>query len=272
MSRRARRRPRRGARPARPSSAWTRPTATAPARSSPPGRWTRSTSSAAEPAGADPGHAAAGGRRVPHPVHGARRGGAARARRAASPRRPDPTAAVQRRRRGRRPSGAEVLRRLVARSPGRCAGTPAWPRCASSASPRVIELPPAGALVGLVKRELKGTATLALKTPDDLDAAAELIDEHAGATAMTDRLQPARRPSPGARILGLGSIQPDTRRHQRRPGQTHGHQRRVDPRAGRHRRAAHRRAEDTSLVDMAVDGGRARRSRTPGSRRPTSTP
>ena len=43
----------------------------------------------------------------------------------------------------------------------------------------VIELPPAGALVGLVKRELKGTATLALKTPDDLEKATVLIKEHA---------------------------------------------------------------------------------------------
>jgi [acyl-carrier-protein] S-malonyltransferase len=43
----------------------------------------------------------------------------------------------------------------------------------------VIELPPAGTLVGLVKRELKGTKTLALKTPADLEAAAALIAEHA---------------------------------------------------------------------------------------------
>jgi [acyl-carrier-protein] S-malonyltransferase len=49
----------------------------------------------------------------------------------------------------------------------------------------VLELPPAGALVGLVKRELRGTATMALKTPDDLPAAAAFIAEHAsvGATA-----------------------------------------------------------------------------------------
>lgn len=45
----------------------------------------------------------------------------------------------------------------------------------------VLELPPAGTLVGLVKRELKGVATMALKTPDDLDAAAAFIAEHAGA-------------------------------------------------------------------------------------------
>jgi [acyl-carrier-protein] S-malonyltransferase len=43
----------------------------------------------------------------------------------------------------------------------------------------VIEFPPAGTLVGLVKRELKGTATLAVKSPDDLEAAAAFIAEHA---------------------------------------------------------------------------------------------
>lgn len=42
-----------------------------------------------------------------------------------------------------------------------------------------IELPPAGALVGLVKRALPGVQFLALKTPDDLAAAKALIAEHA---------------------------------------------------------------------------------------------
>ncbi|WP_353651116.1 ACP S-malonyltransferase [Nakamurella sp. A5-74] len=45
----------------------------------------------------------------------------------------------------------------------------------------VLELPPAGTLVGLAKRELKGVATLACKTPDDLDAAAAFIAQHGGA-------------------------------------------------------------------------------------------
>lgn len=40
----------------------------------------------------------------------------------------------------------------------------------------IIELAPAGALVGLVKRGLKGVPTIAVKTPDDLDAAFALID------------------------------------------------------------------------------------------------
>ncbi len=39
-----------------------------------------------------------------------------------------------------------------------------------------IELTPAGALTGLAKRGLRGTPTVAVKTPDDLDAAAELLN------------------------------------------------------------------------------------------------
>jgi [acyl-carrier-protein] S-malonyltransferase len=42
----------------------------------------------------------------------------------------------------------------------------------------VLELPPAGTLVGLIKRSLPGVETLALKTPDDLDAARDLIARH----------------------------------------------------------------------------------------------
>lgn len=40
----------------------------------------------------------------------------------------------------------------------------------------IIELAPAGALVGLVKRGLKGVPTVAVKTPDDLPAAFDMID------------------------------------------------------------------------------------------------
>jgi [acyl-carrier-protein] S-malonyltransferase len=42
----------------------------------------------------------------------------------------------------------------------------------------ILELPPAGTLVGLAKRGVKGAKTLALKTPDDLDAARALVAEH----------------------------------------------------------------------------------------------
>jgi [acyl-carrier-protein] S-malonyltransferase len=40
----------------------------------------------------------------------------------------------------------------------------------------LIELAPAGALVGLVKRGIKGLPTVAVKTPDDLAAAVELLE------------------------------------------------------------------------------------------------
>ena len=40
----------------------------------------------------------------------------------------------------------------------------------------LIEIAPAGALVGLAKRGLKGVPTVAVKTPDDLTAAFDLID------------------------------------------------------------------------------------------------
>lgn len=71
--------------------------------------------------------------------------------------------------------GADVLRRLVEQvtRPVR------WDVCMDTLREigvtATAELPPAGALTGLVKRALKGTTTLALKTPGDLDAAHELI-------------------------------------------------------------------------------------------------
>ncbi|MGU3409083.1 ACP S-malonyltransferase [Microbacterium sp. M1A1_1b] len=45
----------------------------------------------------------------------------------------------------------------------------------------VIELAPAGALVGLAKRGLRGTPTVAIKSPDDLPAAIELLQRAQGA-------------------------------------------------------------------------------------------
>lgn len=62
-----------------------------------------------------------------------------------------------------------------------------WDRCMATLKSMgvtgVLELPPAGTLVGLAKRELKGVATLAVKTPADLDAAVAFFAEHAGVSA-----------------------------------------------------------------------------------------
>jgi [acyl-carrier-protein] S-malonyltransferase len=77
-------------------------------------------------------------------------------------------------------NGASYLQLLVAQvtHPVR------WDQCmqtlANLGVTGVLELPPAGTLVGLVKRDLKGVATMALKTPADLDAAAAFAAEHAG--------------------------------------------------------------------------------------------
>ncbi len=74
--------------------------------------------------------------------------------------------------------GTEVLRRLVAQvsSPVR------WDLCmqtfADLGVTGLIELPPAGTLAGLAKRALPGVELLALKTPDDLDAARRMVAEH----------------------------------------------------------------------------------------------
>ncbi|WP_435270059.1 ACP S-malonyltransferase [Streptomyces sp. 1222.5] len=78
-------------------------------------------------------------------------------------------------------NGAEVLERLV----GQVANPVRWDLCMETFKElgvtALIEVCPGGTLTGLAKRALPGVKTLALKTPDDLDAARELIAEHAGA-------------------------------------------------------------------------------------------
>lgn len=78
-------------------------------------------------------------------------------------------------------SGADVLQRLV----GQVANPVRWDRCMETfqelGATALIEVCPGGTLTGLAKRAMPGVKTLALKTPDDLDAARELIAEHASA-------------------------------------------------------------------------------------------
>lgn len=83
-------------------------------------------------------------------------------------------------------SGVEALARLVSQvsNPVR------WDLCMQTLQElgvtALIELPPAGTLVGLAKRGLPGVEALALKTPDDLEAAQRLVREHAtGGTFAT---------------------------------------------------------------------------------------
>lgn len=75
-------------------------------------------------------------------------------------------------------TGAEVLNRLV----GQVANPVRWDLCMETfkelGATALVEVCPGGTLTGLAKRALPGVKTLALKTPDDLDAARELIAEH----------------------------------------------------------------------------------------------
>ncbi|GGW18485.1 ACP S-malonyltransferase [Streptomyces capoamus] len=80
-------------------------------------------------------------------------------------------------------SGTEVLERLV----GQVANPVRWDLCMETfrelGATALVEVCPGGTLTGLAKRALPGVKTLALKTPDDLDAARALLAEHTGAGA-----------------------------------------------------------------------------------------
>ena len=82
--------------------------------------------------------------------------------------------------------GREVLKRLVTQvsNPVR------WDLCMQTmldlGVTGLIELPPAGTLVGLAKRAMPGVECVSLKTPEDMPAALDLIARHGTETAVTD--------------------------------------------------------------------------------------
>lgn len=80
-------------------------------------------------------------------------------------------------------SGADVLARLV----NQVTLPVRWDLCMATMAALGVhataELPPAGALTGLAKRELKGTTTIALKTPDDLAKVAAALTTGEDVTA-----------------------------------------------------------------------------------------
>jgi [acyl-carrier-protein] S-malonyltransferase len=76
--------------------------------------------------------------------------------------------------------GPELLARLVTQ----VANPVRWDLCMATLRElgveAVIELPPAGTLAGIARRELPGVRILAVTSPSDLAAARELIAEHVG--------------------------------------------------------------------------------------------
>ncbi|MDP3208523.1 MAG: ACP S-malonyltransferase, partial [Rhodoglobus sp.] len=89
----------------------------------------------------------------------------------------DPTMPIWTNRDGSRvKSGAQFVDLLV----GQVSSPVRWDKTMEAFSAAgvtgIVELAPAGALVGLAKRGLKGVESVAVKTPDDLQAALDLID------------------------------------------------------------------------------------------------
>ena len=81
--------------------------------------------------------------------------------------------------------GREVLRRLV----GQVAAPVRWDRCMAAMADLgvtgLLEMPPAGTLTGIAKRNLKGTELYALNTPDQLEEAMEFAYKHGGAASAS---------------------------------------------------------------------------------------
>ncbi|WP_061965383.1 ACP S-malonyltransferase [Demequina aurantiaca] len=75
--------------------------------------------------------------------------------------------------------GNEVLARLVSQ----VANPVRWDLCQQTmldlGVTAIIEVAPGGVLTGLARRSMKGIPAVALKSPDDLDAARELLEAHA---------------------------------------------------------------------------------------------
>lgn len=74
--------------------------------------------------------------------------------------------------------GDDVLRRII----GQISQPVRWDLCMETMRDLgvtgILEMPPAGVLTGIAKRNLKGVETFALKTPDQLDEARAFCDRH----------------------------------------------------------------------------------------------
>jgi [acyl-carrier-protein] S-malonyltransferase len=107
-------------------------------------------------------------------------------------------------------SGSDLLARLVAQvsRPVR------WDLCqqtfADAGVTALVELPPAGTLAGLARRTLPGVPVVALRSPDDLDAARSLLAQHAVAAAPVPTWRVVVSPAAGtfAPAAVAGSLAP----------------------------------------------------------------
>ena len=81
--------------------------------------------------------------------------------------------------------GREVLRRLV----GQVASPVRWDLCMATMADLgvtgLLEMPPAGTLTGIAKRNLKGVELFALNTPDQLEDALDFVHRHGRVASAT---------------------------------------------------------------------------------------
>ncbi|WP_239333631.1 ACP S-malonyltransferase [Frankia sp. CiP3] len=86
-------------------------------------------------------------------------------------------------------TGSDLVTRLV----NQVAAPVRWDLCLARLRDlgvtAVLELPPAGTLAGIAKREFPGVRIVAVKTPDDLPAARELVAEFAGGDPVGDGVE-----------------------------------------------------------------------------------
>jgi [acyl-carrier-protein] S-malonyltransferase len=110
--------------------------------------------------------------------------------------------------------GREVLRRLVRQ----LAAPVRWDLCMTAMADLgvtgLVEMPPAGTLTAIAKRNLKGVEVFALNTPDQLDQAMEFVHKHgAAASASPIAGNPTWRlvVSPGkGQFIRTEDIEPET--------------------------------------------------------------
>jgi [acyl-carrier-protein] S-malonyltransferase len=81
--------------------------------------------------------------------------------------------------------GRDVLRRLV----GQVAAPVCWDLCMAAMNDLgvtgLLEVPPAGTLTGIARRNLKGVELFALNTPNQLEEAMEFVQKHGGAASAS---------------------------------------------------------------------------------------
>ncbi len=81
--------------------------------------------------------------------------------------------------------GRDVLRRLV----GQVASPVRWDLCMAAMADLgvtgLLELPPAGALTGIARRNLKGVELMAMNTPDQLPEVMEFVRRHGGSASSS---------------------------------------------------------------------------------------